>query len=133
MSDFPYEDIIDKKYVRRINKKPMPMQKRAAQFSPFAAVVGHDAAVEETARQTDRRIELFEDELYELNEKFKRVREQAEVTVIYFQKDAKKDGGEYMKKKATVKRIDETCRTIVFCDNTKINMDDIVDIIVCCN
>lgn len=133
LSDFPYEDIIDRKYVRRINKKPMSMKNRAAQFSPFAAVVGHDASVEEAARLTDRKIELCEDELYELNEKLKCVRERAVVTVIYFHKDAKKDGGEYVKKKAAVKRIDEIYKTITFCDNTKINMDDILDIIVCCN
>ena len=40
---------------------PMSMHDRAAQFSPFAALVGYDDAVAESARLTDSRIELGED------------------------------------------------------------------------
>ena len=46
---------------------PMSIEDRAAQFSPFAAVVGYDDAVEETARLTDSMVELSEDEIVLLN------------------------------------------------------------------
>lgn len=49
----------------------MSMHDRAAQFSPFAALTGFDAAVAEEARVTDRRIELEEDELQRLNERLR--------------------------------------------------------------
>ena len=53
MEKFPYEDIINAEAPTLTTRKPMPISDRAAQFSPFAAVVGHDAAIEETARLTD--------------------------------------------------------------------------------
>lgn len=36
---------------------PMPMEKRAAQFSPFAAVVGHEEAIQETATEHSTKLE----------------------------------------------------------------------------
>ena len=38
----------------------MSMHDRAAQFAPFAALTGHGAAIAETARLTDDRLELDE-------------------------------------------------------------------------
>ena len=62
-----YADIIDKQH--HVSKKhpPMSMEDRAAQFSPFAALTGYEAAVKETARLTDDREELDEDEKTRLN------------------------------------------------------------------
>lgn len=134
MSDFPYEDIINKAYLRKINKKPMSMKNRAAQFSPFAAVVGHDAAVEEVARLTDRKIELDEDEKLQLNEQLiyinDNIKSEPEVEIICFVADLKKDGGEYIRKKGIVKKIIEQEGVIVFKDNTKVNINDILNIII---
>lgn len=134
MSDFPYEDIINKAYLRKINKKPMSMKNRAAQFSPFAAVVGHDAAVEEVARLTDRKIELDEDEKLQLNEQLiyinDNIKSEPEVEIICFVADLKKDGGEYIRKKGIVKKIIEQEGVIVFKDNTKVNVNDILNIII---
>ena len=64
----PYDDIID--LPRPVSKKhpPMPMMKRAAQFLPFAALTGYEAAVEETARLTEKKTELSEDMKTILNE-----------------------------------------------------------------
>lgn len=36
------------------NRQPMTMYQRAAQFAPFAALTGHGAAINETAKQTDK-------------------------------------------------------------------------------
>ena len=47
----------------------MSIYDRAAQFSPFAALTGHEAAIKETARLTEEQVELDEDKQEELNEK----------------------------------------------------------------
>ena len=38
----------------------MTIENRAAQFSPFAALTGHSAAIEETARLSEEEIALSE-------------------------------------------------------------------------
>ena len=48
-----YDDIID--LPRPVSGKypPLSMEQRAAQFNPFAALTGYEAAVQEKARQTE--------------------------------------------------------------------------------
>lgn len=48
----------------------MPISDRAAQFSPFAALTGYAGVIRETARLTDRKIELDETMLTALNERY---------------------------------------------------------------
>lgn len=50
----------------------MPISDRAAQFSPFAALTGYAGVIRETARLTDRKIELDETMLTALNERYQR-------------------------------------------------------------
>ena len=57
-----YSDIIDHPHHVSRTRPQMSMHDRAAQFSPFAALTGFDAAVAEEARVTDKRMELEEDE-----------------------------------------------------------------------
>lgn len=52
-----YEDIIDLPRHVSVRHPPMPMEKRAAQFSPFAAVAGHEEAIRETARLREERFD----------------------------------------------------------------------------
>jgi len=96
MSKFPYEDIINLSRPKS-NREKMSMSDRAAQFSPFAAVVGHDAAVEETARVTDRKIELDEYAKESVNAKlqsiFERINDKPEASITYFVPDLKKPEG----------------------------------------
>ena len=107
----------------------MDRQNRAAQFSPFAALTGYDAAVVETARLTDRRIELSEDEKARLNEKFQilleRVHEAPKIFINFFQKDEKKDGGSYEHHGGIVSKIDELNQLIVFADGKRVPVEDI--------
>ncbi len=57
-----YEDIINlPHHVSRVHPQ-MPIKNRAAQFSPFAALSGYDLEINETARLTEERIILSEDE-----------------------------------------------------------------------
>ncbi len=90
----PYDDIIDLPHPTSAKHPRMPLPDRAAQFSPFAALAGHGAAIAETARLTDRRIELDEDTRAELDRKqrilMEFLAEQPEVTITWFRPDGKR-------------------------------------------
>ena len=111
---------------------PMPMSDRAAQFSPFAALVGYDDAVEETARLTDTQIELGECQIKKLNSMAAYINdhidERPQITVTYFVPDEKKSGGAYRTYSGNIRRIDEVNRQFIFTDKTVIDMDMVSDI-----
>jgi hypothetical protein len=105
---------------------------RAAQFSPFAALTGYDSAIKETARLTDKRLELDEYGKYALNDKLQiiadHIKEHPEIAITYFRPDTKKNGGVYVTATGTAKKIDEYERIVVMTDGTAIPMDDIISI-----
>ena len=107
---------------------PMSMHDRAAQFSPFAALVGYDDAVVETARLTDSKAELTEDEMSELNANLNRLLdrldEQPEISVTYFVPDEKKSGGKYVEKVGVVRIYDSYAGELVFTDGVRIAVAD---------
>ena len=111
---------------------PMSMRDRAAQFAPFSALSGHSAAIAETARLTDRRMELDEDTKAELDRRqamlLEHIEEQPEVTVIWFQPDERKDGGSYVTTVGRAKKIDEFKRILSMVGGQEIVLDDIVQI-----
>ena len=59
MLNNPYEDMLYMPHPTSKTHPRMSVEKRAAQFAPFAALTGHADAVEETARITQERVELF--------------------------------------------------------------------------
>lgn len=105
---------------------------RAAQFSPFAALTGYEAAIKETARLTDERVELDEYAKDALREKLQiitdRIKEHPEITITYFQPDAKKKGGAYVTAVGSAKKIDEYERVVVMTDGTVIPIDETISI-----
>ena len=111
---------------------PMSISDRAAQFSPFAALVGYDDEVAETARLTDSRKELTEDEAAELSSKLGRMLgmldERPEVRVTYFVPDSRKSGGRYSEKTGAVRIFSESDRALVFTDGAKIKVRDIIQL-----
>ena len=129
-----YDDII--KLSHHVSKKhpQMSMEERAAQFAPFAALVGYEDAVEETARITTKRIELNEEEKNILDMKLQILNEQIRiqiypnVTIMYFVPDLKKDGGKYIKISGTVKKIEEYKQLIILDDKTEIQINEIISI-----
>ena len=114
------------------NRPQMPMSDRAAQFAPFAALTGYDAAIKETGRLTDERIELDVEALSALDMKYQilmeALDEAPEVTITYFQPDERKAGGKYVSAVGAVKKIDDFERRITMQDGTKIPMDDVLSI-----
>lgn len=128
----PYDDIINLPHPTSPQHPRMSAIDRAAQFSPFAALSGHEAAVKETARLTDRRIELTEDKKTELDMKLRLIvehlPEHPEVSITYFEPDGKKDGGAYKMVTNSIKKIDDTKRAVFLTDGKHISIDDIYEI-----
>lgn len=132
--DDNYNDIIELPHHTSPVRDRMSMINRAAQFSPFAALTGYDEAVKENARVTKEKIELDENAKAMLDEKLQIIAEHLgehlEVTILYFQPDMKKTGGEYVKITGTVKKIDQFERNIRMMDGTKISIDEIYEIVL---
>ena len=128
-SKHPYDDIMRLPHHVSPTRPPMPMWDRAAQFSPFAALVGYDAAIMETGRYTDARIEPGEEELKELDRRLQLLVDQLparpQVTITYFQADSRKAGGAYRKITGIVKKLDGFRRLLLLEDGQVLPMDDI--------
>ena len=127
-----YDDLIHLPHHVSERRPRMPMIDRAAQFSPFAALVGYDAAIAETARLTDREVALDVGAEAELDEKLREIREsihlRPEVTVTYFRPDSRKSGGAYVTVTGRVKKIDEYTQSLCFADGTVILLGQIFKI-----
>ena len=104
-----YDDIINLPHHVSPTRQRMSMHDRAAQFAPFAALVGYDDAVAETARLTEPRPELDEQEQRAINERLAyiadHIDEQPEVFIRYFVPDERKSGGEILEFNGIVRKI----------------------------
>ena len=128
----PYQEIIGLPHHVSKTRPQMPMADRAAQFAPFAALTGYDAAIAETGRPTEEKIELDETALAALDRKYQHLKavcsEAPTVEITYFQPDDRKTGGEYLTVTGAVKKIDDFARLITMQNGMKIPMDDILSI-----
>ena len=126
-----YDDIIDLPHHVSATRPRMSMIDRAAQFSPFAALTGYDAAIKETGRLTDERIELSEESRAVLDRKqqllLDNLADHPKVTVTYFVPDERKAGGAYVTVTGRVKKVDDYQRLLLLTDGTKIPLDEILD------
>lgn len=122
-----YEDIIHLPHHVSAVHTPMPVEARAAQFSPFAALTGYGDAVRETGRLTEERAELEEDEMGDLDRKLTELQEQIgdrpEISVTYFKPDARKSGGAYVTATGRIRKIDMFPRALVLEDGTRIPLE----------
>ena len=126
-NEFPYEDIVDLPHHVSKKRPQMPLIDRAAQFAPFAALTGYDAAIKETGRLTEAQIEMDEDRKIELDRVLRVLIEKhvqnPEVSITYFQPDEKKDGGAYVTVTGQVRKIDDFERTVMLMDGREIPID----------
>lgn len=127
-----YDDIIDLPHPISKKRPQMALLDRAAQFSPFAALTGHEDAIKETARITDERIVLDEDEKAMLDAKLQEIKEHIQerpkISLTYFKPDDAKAGGSYEAVCGCVKKIDEYEHLIVFEDGVRVKIEDLVEI-----
>lgn len=133
-----YDDIINLPHHVSSGHPKMSLLDRAAQFSPFAALTGHAAAIRETERLTEEWTELNEDRKALLDERLKMIREYLsgrkgeqnlpEITFIYFQPDEKKSGGAYITIHGRVRKIDEYNHQVILEDGTFLAIDRLFSI-----
>lgn len=131
MSDFPYNDIVNLPHYVSSKRKQMSLANRAAQFAPFAALTGHDAAIAETARTTSNRIDQSAEQLQELSRKLAYALSFADrptLSITFFQPDSRKSGGEYITVQGAVKKVEECFNLLTLTDKTEIPLDAISDI-----
>ena len=128
-----YDDIIHLPHHVSQNHPQMPLRDRAAQFAPFAALTGYEAAVGETARQTTERRELDAQEAAALNRRLTdlaaRLKDRPEVTIEYFVPDERKAGGAYVTVTGRVRNISVSERLLVMEYGTAIPMEDVVSVV----
>ena len=124
--------LVDEKSVKQEDEYQHPrmsLHDRAAQFAPFAALTGHDAAIKETARLTDERLELSDEVIMKLNDQLNMIRDnigtEQEISITYFVPDDKKSGGAYLTHSGIVKKIDEFERKLIMQDETVIPTEQI--------
>ena len=113
-----YDDMLDLPRPAMPRAKPLTGLDRAAQFSPFAALAGYEAAIREAARLTEPAVELAEDAAEALDEKLRLLVEhlpqRPQVTVTWFEPDAKKEGGALRVFCGRLRRVDEAAGLLLF-------------------
>ena len=130
--EYNYNDIINLPHPISQKHPQMSLYDRAAQFSPFAALTGHEEAIRETARQTEAWVDLDEDRKEELNEKMQEIvehlNEAPEVTLTYFKEDEKKEGGSYVTVTGRIKKWREYEQQLVLEDGTVVALEKVFGI-----
>ena len=127
-----YDDIINLPHHVSKTRPQMSMLERAAQFAPFQALTGYGAAIQETARLTEDKIELGDEDVALLNAKLQiltdHLPENPEVCIVWFKPDDRKAGGSYVEMTGKVKRIDDVAGLISLQSGEKIRLESIVNI-----
>ena len=127
-----YDEIINLPHYEPKYHKRMSKSQRAAQFLPFSALTGYEEMVKETERLTKDKIIISEDEKNIINERLNYLLQNkmlnSFVSITYFIKDLKKDGGKYYKYNGKIKKIDNINRKVILNTLEKINFDDIINI-----
>ena len=127
-----YDDIIGLPHHVSSTRPHMPMLDRAAQFQPFRALTGYEDAVQETARYTDEKVELTENEKALLDMELQRLSDdianRPQVTLTCFRPDKRKSGGAYVTTTGRLKKIDDIEGALILVSGERIVIEDIIEI-----
>lgn len=127
-----YDDIINLPHHTSTKHPRMTRTARAAQFAPFAALTGLDDEMEETARLTDKKITLDEEQKQVINRELLFIKNNPQrnipVIITFFKSDGRKDGGAYIEKEVRIKKIDEINRKLILSDYSEIKIDDLFSV-----
>ncbi len=126
-----YKKIIDLPHRESKTHEPMARSDRAAQFAPYSALSGYEDAVQETARLTDKRIELDEYEKERINTSLIALLSSppdTRVSITYFRPDKRKNGGAYVTATGEIDKIDEIKKELTLIHGYRIKTDDIINV-----
>lgn len=126
-----YADMLPLKHHVSLTRRPMDRLSHATQFMPFAALDGYEDQIEETGRETQKKPLLSHEEKEKISEGLRYLAEQKSlcpVCLTYFQKDAKKEGGEIKTIRGNVKRVKEEEKRLVLEEGPVIEFDDILSL-----
>lgn len=127
-----YKDLLHLPHPISLKHPRMDAIDRAAQFSPFAALTGYDAAINETARETHKKVDLDEEEKNKLDEYLSillfHIKEKPKVLITYFKADEKKQGGSYKTIVNTIKKVNKEKSSLIMENGIEIMINDIIAI-----
>lgn len=129
-----YKDILNMPHYQSKKRPHMSLYDRAAQFGSFEALTGHSEAIDETARLTDKRLELNDEQIADLNNKMNficdNILAKPQVKITYFIPDERKQGGMYVTEACTIKKVNLNDRTISTVEDKVINIQNVWDIAI---
>lgn len=129
MASHRYDDILHLPRPVSSRHARMSMLDRGAQFAPFAALVGYESVLQESARLTDAERFLEEDSKEQLNRRLRYIADNmdavGEVSFLCYIPDQQKSGGSYQSFVGAVKKIDLYRRTIWLEDGREVDMDSV--------
>lgn len=132
MEKWRYEDILHMKRPVSVKHPRMSLYDRAAQFSPFAALTGHEEVIEETGRLTGEKMDLTEQKKEQLDRRLQMLRghlcEKPTVAITFFQKDEKKEGGCYLTVTERLVGVNDYEKYILLGTGERIHVEDIYEI-----
>ena len=127
-----YDDIINLPHYQSKKRAHMSLEDRAAQFASFAALTGHEEAIEETARLTEKKIVLDEAAKEAISEKLFEISQSLDkkwnVSITYFKPDRFKEGGAYLTDIGVVKKIDEVDKIVVMDNGMRMEIEGIIGV-----
>lgn len=144
MRDQRYEDMLYLPHPTSKKHPRMSPEDRAAQFSPFSALTGYEETIQETARRTEKRMELDEYSRELLDRQMEKIRfmlnhpERQDqkgknmglprITVTWFVPDERKEGGSYVTETGTLWKILEYEQKLILENGREIPVREIVEL-----
>ena len=125
-----YLDILNLPHYEPRYHPRMSMDKRAAQFASFDALLGFKEEIKEKGRKTSSKKQLTEEEIDLLNQELKDLNPNTKIKVTVFIPDSKKEGGSYQELEGVFKKIDLITQELIFQDKKKIK-GDVITFLLC--
>lgn len=125
-----YDDIINLSHPVSKNHPPMSVYNRAAQFAPFAALVGYSESIKNSEINYVSRILLSEDERIKIDHRLHVINKNDEIKINYFVEVINKNLGLYEEYIGKVKKIDLYENLLILENEKKIKIKNIKSIIV---
>ncbi len=123
-----YSDILFVEHPISKKHKRMPVNERASQFSPFAALSGYKEAIKEVEKKTVTRKEISQEAKEEINANLvflvDSIKKRIHFQITYFQKE-ESSKGTYITKEGMLKKYLPESKKILMDDGSLLSIEDI--------